>query len=87
MRGRLRFLQAGHGLQASLGGFGPLGKEMRGEKAPVFLVLVKMQRRQHRREHRYPSRELHRHEAADYGVSNKIVAINAAINDQSDSLH
>ena len=53
------------------------------EKEPAMLfVLMKLLRREHDRENRHLGLELHLHESVDHGLSDELVTIDAAIDDQ-----
>ena len=65
------------------GGLGPLDAKVPEEVVVMFLVFMKIVRRQYHRQHRNPGFQLHLHQAVDHRTGNKIVAVDAAINDQA----
>ena len=77
-RSALQRVQAGDGAQAGLCCLSSLDHEVLGEIALVLGVLVKVVRREHRREHRHAGVQLHPHQAVDDSAGNEVMAVDAA---------
>src|SRR5690348_3214256 len=60
-----------------------LGGKMLAEEIEMRLALVELLRRQHRGEYRHLGPELHIHQRLDHGVGDKLMAVDAAIDDEA----
>ena len=61
---------------------GTLDHKVLGKKALVVGMVVKILRRQHRRDHRHARVQLHPHQAVDHRVGHKLMAVDAAVHHQ-----
>ena len=62
--------------------FAALHEEMLAEEAHVFLAVMEMMRREHRREYRRAGFELNLHQAIDDSLRDELMPINTAVDDQ-----
>ena len=74
--------QRTNGLYTSVGGFGPLGNKVFLEECRLA-VAEKVLRGQNRRKDRYTRIQLHAHQAVDHRAGDKLMPVNATVNNQS----